>query len=157
MLQNIQYLYQKKESCICISGEKLYCDLCVSELIDNWCQRYGYTMEGSRNAISSLLKIRQKVPVCIHPFKQIYLFPTLSPRLKSCVWINPKQILKVVKRGFGSQIIFKDHSVLDLNQDVRSLRRQLRRCEEAEARILSQLREELSIDSLTSYRIIREK
>jgi len=115
------------------------------ELIDSICNRYGMSGYGSIHAIKQTLKIHQKCPILIHPILQIYMFPTLSMKDNSCIWINSKRILKLSVLDFQTLITFIDQSSIICNVGIRSIKKQIKRCEMMEKSIL----EHYKIDQLS--------
>jgi competence protein ComK len=106
------------------------------ELIDTMCNRYGLSGVGSMHAIKKTLKIHQKCPILVHPILQIYLFPTVSMKDHSCIWINSKRILKLKNQEYQTEIMFIDHTSILCNVGIRSIKKQLIRCEMMEKSIL---------------------
>jgi competence protein ComK len=104
-------------------------------VLEAWANAYGTGIQGSRNAFKQARAGRQKLPVLVDPFRQIYFFPTLSPSSMDCVWINAAQILSVKPEGLGCRIAFVDHSILCLSLGPRSIKRQLKRIETMRQRI----------------------
>ena len=98
-------------------------------VLEAWANAYGTGLQGSRNAFKQAQAGRQKLPVLIDPFRQIYFFPTVSPASMDCVWINAAQIASVKPEGLGCRIAFIDHSILSLTLGPRSIKRQLKRIE----------------------------
>lgn len=120
-------------------------------LLENWANAYGLGIQGSHSAFKSRLCIRQKIPVLIDPFSQIYFFPTLSPCANECQWINAAQIKQIKQTPMGAQIWFLDGTKLDTMIGRRSLVRQWERCKMMEHLIL---RHRLS-ESPTSLTLLR--
>lgn len=115
------------------------------DVIEGICNRYGLSGYGSIQAIKHTLKIHQKCPILVHPILQIYLFPTVSMKDKSCIWINSKRIMKLVNRDYQTEIKFIDHTSITCNVGIRSIRKQINRCEMMEKRII----EHYKIDQLS--------
>lgn len=115
------------------------------ELIDTICNRYGLSGYGSIHAIKQTLKIHQKCPILIHPILQIYMFPTISMKDNNCIWINSKRILKLSVLDFQTLITFIDQSSIICNVGIRSIKKQIKRCEMMEKSIL----EHYQIDQLS--------
>lgn len=108
------------------------------EVIETLCNRYGLSGLGSINAIKHTLNIHQKCPILVHPILQIYFFPTVSMRDKKCIWINSKQIERLKVLNYETIIVFKDKTNVVSNVGVRSLRKQISRCEMMEDKIIKQ-------------------
>jgi competence protein ComK len=96
-------------------------------ILESWANAYGIGISGSREAFKSTQSARQKLPVLVDPFRQIYFFPTQSPKQSTCLWINAAQIRTVKPDGLGTRITFIDDSELTLLVGPRSIKRQLSR------------------------------
>lgn len=115
------------------------------EVIDTICNRYGLSGFGSMHAIKRTLKIHQKCPVLMHPILQIYMFPTVSMKNQSCIWVNSKRILKLKNVNYQTEIVFIDKSSIVCNVGVRSIKKQIKRCQMMETTIT----EHYKIDQLS--------
>jgi len=107
-----------------------------SVTLERWANLFGLGLSGSTAAFRQQLAIKQKIPVLIDPFRQIYFFPTLSPQAVDCHWINASQVKHIKSSGFHSTITFNDASVLVMTIGRRSLIKQLKRCQTMEQLIL---------------------
>lgn len=115
------------------------------EVIDIICNRYGLSGFGSIHAIKQTLKIHQKCPILMHPILQIYMFPTISMQDQRCIWINSKRILKLKNTNYQTEIMFIDNSSIMCNVGVRSIKKQIKRCQMMEKSIM----EHYKIDQLS--------
>jgi competence protein ComK len=106
------------------------------DFLERWANTLGCGIVGSQSAFKRQLKIQQKIPVLIDPFRQIYFFPTLSPSHCDCVWINASEIMTIKTSGINTIILFKDKTVLNLGIGRRSLKKQWMRCQTMEQLIL---------------------
>ncbi len=98
-------------------------------LLETWANAYGLGSLGSYAAFKRMLSIKQKIPILIDPFHQIYFFPTLSPQLNACCWINASQVKTIKSKEIHSIVNFKDGSSLKLGIGRRSLMKQVQRCQ----------------------------
>jgi len=105
------------------------------DLLERWANSLGCGVRGSYCAFKRQLSIKQKIPVLIDPFRQIYFFPTLSPTNLECYWINASQIKSIKSKGLESEIMFKDQRSLVLGIGRRSLKKQWMRCQTMELMI----------------------
>ena len=55
-----------------------------------------------------------------------------------CVWINSKQIKKINKKEYVTEIVFRNNTSVICNVGNRSIKKQISRCEMMEDRILKQ-------------------
>jgi len=115
------------------------------DVIEEICNRYGMSGYGSIQAIKQTLKIHQKCPILVHPILQIYLFPTVSMKDQSCIWINSKRIQKLINHDYQTEIKFIDHTSILCNVGIRSIKKQINRCEMMEKSII----EHYKIDQLS--------
>ena len=116
-------------------------------VLESWANAYGTGIDGSRQAFKHGLSVRQKLPVLIDPFRQIYFFPTQSPKSMACVWINASQVKHVKPNELGTRIAFIDGTALQLPLGPRAIKRQMQRIEAMRESILSRVLAE----SLTPY------
>ncbi|KAF0227501.1 MAG: ComK family protein [Erysipelotrichaceae bacterium] len=98
-------------------------------LLETWANAYGLGASGSYAAFKKMLSVKQKIPILIDPFHQIYFFPTLSPQLSECYWINASQVQAIKSKELESIVNFKDGSSLVLGIGRRSLMKQVQRCQ----------------------------
>ncbi len=108
-------------------------------ILESWANAYGIGLAGSRDAFRSGQVARQKLPVLVDPFRQIYFFPTQSPKHVECVWINAALIHAIKPDGLGTRITFIDGSELTLALGPRSIKRQLNRIETMRQTIVSKV------------------
>lgn len=106
------------------------------EILEGWANVFGMGVLGSQSAFKRRLRIRQKIPVLIDPYRQIYFFPTLSPLSVQCLWINASQIKSIKSVNLESKIVFLDNTVVTLPVGRRSLMKQWQRCQTMEKLIL---------------------
>ena len=98
-------------------------------ILETWANAYGLGALGSYAAFKKMLSIKQKIPILIDPFHQIYFFPTLSPQLSEYCWINASQVKTIKSKELQSIVNFKDGSSLILGLGRRSLMKQVQRCQ----------------------------
>lgn len=135
---NAIYFDPKLRKSIVLSNDRITLDIKPIDYIESLCNRYGLSLLGSFTAIKRSLNIHQKCPILVHPLLQIYFFPTTSMYDASCVWINSKQIKKIKKCDLLSIIIFNDDTSIKCDVGLRSLRKQINRCQMMEDIILKQ-------------------
>jgi competence protein ComK len=73
-------------------NRKIFIKKPAFEIIQKACIRYGASYEGRRNAVVELTGYKQKVPIPISIHKNIYTFPTHSPKNYECIWLFTKHI-----------------------------------------------------------------
>ena len=106
------------------------------ELLEEWANTFGLGILGSQTAFQNRLAIRQKIPILIDPYRQIYFFPTITPSSTDCLWINAAHIRSIKSAGLDSEIRFNDSTSLRINIGRRSLMKQWKRCQAMEHLIL---------------------
>lgn len=106
------------------------------EVLETWANTYGLGITGSHSAFQNRLLIKQKIPVLIDPFRQIYFFPTVAPSSADCLWINASTIKSIKANALGCEIRFSDESVMSIGIGRRSLMKQWKRCQQMELLIL---------------------
>ena len=112
------------------------------DVLETWANTYGLGITGSQAAFQNRLFIRQKIPVLIDPFRQIYFFPTVTSSSPDCLWINASHIKSIKATALGSEIRFLDTTVMHLGIGRRSLMKQWKRCQQMEHLILRSRLEE---------------
>jgi len=113
--------------------------------LEAWANVFGLGVLGSQSAFRRRLCIRQKIPVLIDPYRQVYFFPTQSPLSAACVWINASQVKSIKTVKLESRIVFLDGSWVILPVGRRSLMKQWQRCQTMEQLILRHHLQEQSI------------
>ena len=63
-----------------------------NKIMDNNCKYYGSSMNGRLKGTDALIGITYKAPIVVDETKPIIFFPTSSPRLKKCAWVNLNNI-----------------------------------------------------------------
>ena len=103
----------------------------ANEIIENSCSFFGSSLSGRQKGTASLIGVTYKCPIIIEESKSIIFFPTCSPRITTCSWINLNNIENYYSTGSGKVIIkFKNgqklllsstYGIID-NQILRSTR-----------------------------------
>lgn len=99
------------------------------QVLDAMCKYYGSTYAGRREAVCEYLHIRQKAPILISQEPAIMMFPTLSAKSPSCIWVNFSMVYDI-KRKPNNQTLFKfkNGTEMILPIEYRSAQRQIDRC-----------------------------
>ena len=69
----------------------------VANVINDNCEYYGSSIDGRLKGTYSLVGFSYKAPIVMSEDNKMIFFPTCSPRLKDCAWINLKNILDISK------------------------------------------------------------
>lgn len=97
------------------------------QIIKNSCSFFGSSFDGRVEGTKSMIKICSKVPIIIEEFNEIIFFPTASPRLETCCWINYNHVDKYIDLEKNTLIFFKDGSSLELPISVNVIDNQMTR------------------------------
>ena len=103
----------------------------ANKIIEDSCSFFGSSLSGRQKGTNNLIGVSYKCPVIIEESNKIIFFPTCSPRINSCSWININNIKDYYKSPAGKVIImFKNGQKIILslsfgiidNQILRSTR-----------------------------------
>ena len=95
--------------------KELYINLSTMKIIKNSCEYFGSSYLGRFSGTKKLIGVSHKAPIIIEETNNIIFFPTTSPRLTECVWINLKNIINYKKCNGKTLIIFENNIKLELN------------------------------------------
>lgn len=86
-------------------------------VINKNCLMYGSSLIGRYESTAFCVGNRYKMPLVISEVNNIILFPTRSPRLRSCIWVNFFNIKTVLKDELDNHgiIEFIDGTKFDLD------------------------------------------
>lgn len=99
-------------------------------LLQLLCIQFGSTLEGRAQAISKIMKIRQKLPVLVSLIHHVIFFPTLGIANEDCIWVSANNCLYAkYKDDANSTILLIDGSQIVIPVNYRVLRQQLNRCQ----------------------------
>ena len=101
----------------------------ISKIMEDNCQYNGSSKEGRIKGTYSLTGYSYKAPIIISEDKDIVFFPTSSPRLKDCSWINVSNIGNIYSKEEKCLIEFLNDECIEIdtsyniiqNQYLRSL------------------------------------
>ena len=96
----------KKKTVIYEDHECFIVDEKILKIMDSNCKYYGSSISGRIQGTYSLTGFNYKAPIIVEEDKSIIFFPTCSPRLKDCAWINVNNIKKVHSKSEKSIIEF---------------------------------------------------
>lgn len=95
--------------------KELYINLSTMKIIKNSCEYFGSSYLGRFSGTKKLIGVSHKAPIIIEETNNIIFFPTTSPRLNECVWINLKNIINYKKFNGKTLILFENNIKLELN------------------------------------------
>ena len=87
----------------------------IMEIIKNSCEYFGSSYLGRKEGTKKLTGITHKSPIIIEESNNMIYFPTESPRLNSCSWINCNKIKNYFNNNGKATIVFDNNRILDLN------------------------------------------
>ncbi len=96
----------------------------ISKIMDANCQYNGSSIEGRSKGTYSLTGINYKPPIIVAEDKDIIFFPTCSPRLKDCSWINVNNINKIYSKEDKCLVEFLNDECLELDTSYRIIKNQ---------------------------------
>lgn len=96
----------------------------ISKIMDENCKYYGSSIEGRIQGTYSLTGFNYKAPIILEENKNIIFFPTCSPRLRECAWINMNNIKKITEKEDKSLVEFMNQENLELDFSYRIIKNQ---------------------------------
>ena len=87
----------------------------VANVINDNCEYYGSSIDGRLKGTYSLVGFSYKAPIVMSEDNKMIFFPTCSPRLKDCAWINLKNILDISKLNDKTVIKFLNHEEINID------------------------------------------
>lgn len=103
------------------------------EIIDDSCNYYGSTYQGRYEGTKNMIGMNYKLPIIIEESKNIIFFPTTSPRLINCSWVSLNNLKTYLRNNEGSDIIFKNDSIVNFSISIFSLESQILRASRLES------------------------
>lgn len=97
----------------------------VNKLMDESCRYNGSTIEGRAKGTESLTGISYKAPIIVKEEENIIFFPTCSPRLKECCWINAGNISNIYKKKDRCLVEFYNKETLEFDISYNIMNNQL--------------------------------
>ena len=103
------------------------------EIIDDSCNYYGSTYQGIYEGTKNMIGMNYKLPIIIEESKNIIFFPTTSPRLINCSWVSLNNLKTYLRNNEGSDIVFKNDSIVNFSISIFSLESQILRASRLES------------------------
>ena len=94
----------KKKTAVYENHDCYVIDETVSKIMDDNCKYNGSSVETRIKSTYSLTGYSYKVPIIVAEDKNLIFFPTCSPRLRNCSWINLSNINKITSKDDKSLI-----------------------------------------------------
>ena len=114
----------KKKTVIYEDHECYIVDEKILKIMDSNCKYYGSSISGRIQGTYSLTGFNYKAPIIVEEDKSIIFFPTCSPRLKDCAWINVNNIKKVHSKSEKSIIEFLNNECIEIDTSYRIIQNQ---------------------------------
>ena len=96
----------------------------ISKIMDKNCEYNGSSLNGRLKGTYSLTGFNYKAPLIIAEDKNLIFFPTWSPRLKDCAWINVNNINRIFSRNEKCLIEFFNEECLEFDTSYRIINNQ---------------------------------
>lgn len=96
----------------------------ISKIMDKNCEYNGSSLNGRLKGTYSLTGFNYKAPLIIAEDKNLIFFPTCSPRLKDCAWINVNNINRIFSRNEKCLIEFFNEECLEFDTSYRIINNQ---------------------------------
>lgn len=106
----------KKKTIVYEKNNYLILDNEVSSIINDNCEYYGSSFDGRLKGSYSMIGFNYKAPIVMSEKDDTIFFPTCSPRLKECSWINSNNICNIFP-GINDKttILFKNNEEISLD------------------------------------------
>lgn len=75
------------------------CPLKPFDIIKHSCQYFGGDYESKRKGSRSIVGNKRKLPIVIEVTNHLFMFPTLSPNSKECIWISYEHVKDFHRTG----------------------------------------------------------
>ncbi len=97
----------------------------VLKILNNSCLKYGSSYAGRAAATKYATGYTHKAPICINENKVTIFFPTKSPRLNTCAWINYNNIYIYSKLDKRCSVTFKNKKTIVINVSYLTIQNQM--------------------------------
>lgn len=104
-----------------------------TKIIEESCKFFGSSYSGRHEGTKNLIGVNYKSPIIVEESLELIFFPTASPRVQDCVWLSLNYIDNYYKKGFLTQINFKNGKKIELEISCGSLENQIMRATMLEA------------------------
>ena len=114
----------KKKTVIYENHDCYIIDEKISKIMDHNCQYNGSSLEGRVKGTYTLTGFNYKAPIMVSEDKNLVFFPTCSPRLKDCSWINVGNIKKLYSKENKCLVEFLNEECLEIDESFRIIQNQ---------------------------------
>ena len=88
------------------------------------CEYYGSSVSGRLKGSYSLMGFSYKTPIVVSEQDNMIFFPTSSPRLNDCSWINVNNIRSIDKNDKKTTIIFTNGEEIEIEASYNIIKNQ---------------------------------
>ncbi len=132
-MDKLQLLYANGSTSLGIDseGNEHRYDRTAGDIISGWCMMHGSTMRGRQDACRQIFGWHQKVPVLISEISQEIWFPIAGERAEDNVWICYDGVFSFHRNSdceTGLSLVCGLEA--DITCNVRTVRMQMKRCEQ---------------------------
>ncbi|MBO0959938.1 competence protein ComK [Neobacillus sp. MM2021_6] len=89
---------------VMIGKDTLLVDRTPVQLLDDTLKYIGFDLKGALEGAKAIVGEKYMRPVLVNPYKEICLFPNMSPKKEDCVWFNPDHIITAKSRGYKTEV-----------------------------------------------------
>lgn len=105
----------KKKTIIYEDHDCYIIDEKISKIMDTNCQYHGSSLAGRIKKTNDMTGQNYKAPIIVSEKNPTVFFPTCSPRLKDCAWINAGNIDKISPNDDKCQIEFLNNESVEID------------------------------------------
>ncbi|MCR5230711.1 MAG: competence protein ComK [Solobacterium sp.] len=124
----------EKKKTVCLRKDRIMVeeDRKPADILDDLCRRLGSGLKGRTDSAASLLNIVKKIPVLVSEDIGLIYFPVTSPANDpECLWICYNEVVDIYSYGNDrTEVVLCGGIDIIVNASRRSVRMQLKRCEE---------------------------
>ena len=115
----------KKKTVVYENHDYFILDKNVSSVINENCEYYGSSIDGRLKGTYAMLGFGYKAPIVMSEQDNMIFFPTCSPRLKECSWINAGNISNIYKKKDRCLVEFYNKETLEFDISYNIMNNQL--------------------------------
>jgi competence protein ComK len=109
------------------SGEKIFSEKSIMELLDEACMLNGASYDGRVKAVRHVFPYFKKTPLMISKEPCIFAFPTMSPQHYECTWLFCMHIEDFTHSHDKTYVHFKNGCALEVDCSIKVLHTQRER------------------------------
>ncbi len=114
----------KKKTVVYEKHDCYIIDQKISRIMDDNCRYNGSSMEGRIKGTYDISGFNYKAPIIVSENQPLIFFPTCSPRLKECAWINLSNISRITNYDNKCRIEFLNEESLEVDSTYRIINNQ---------------------------------